>query len=571
MTGLRLFLLACCGFFALAHGNLENLDATLTMHAARALWLRGDSGLRAPDQRPEWEGEARIAAYVRSEAAAGRQSYGKVGHNGLVYVWFPIGYLAAMVPAVALGTAIERACPEVEAQFRERTQGSPQSYQHGQFVITTALVAMVLPALCGALCVVALWRIALALGASARDALWSAGAIALASQLFPLGRENLSDGPGLACLLWALVAVLRVRQGQGGVLAAAGGGIAAGLAVLCRYQHAFLVPLLFAVVVAAAWRQRRWSLGWAFVAGGAPWLVLLLAVNHSRFGSIADTGYPPFGSWFNYPTHLGVLKLLIAAGKGVLWFSPLLWLALPALFRRGSAPALRWCAGLGFLIPMLMFGSTNGWQSGQCWGARYVTPGVVWLLALVLPQAQPWRRWPRWFAGLGAVGLLVNTTSVVAPTRGHNQLAAQGIAALYDRELAAGRIRQDDRDGVDAADHFYFLPRFSPLHAHWTYAWQSLRGSFEDEAGRPRDGSAHTIEALFWVAAMPGKEAEQGRAPVHWEDRCGRHLWWVFWADLRGGRAWLWGLAAMFPLLLVAGSWWWSARGGRRRWATAPG
>ncbi|MBL8722663.1 MAG: glycosyltransferase family 39 protein [Planctomycetes bacterium] len=560
MTGLRLFLLAFCGFFALAHGNVENLDATMTLHSARALWLRGDSGLRAPDQAPEWTGEMRIAAHVRAEAAAGRHAYGKVGQSGLVYVWFPVGYLWAMLPAVALGTALERAYPEVEATFRERTRFSPQTYQHGEFLITTALVSLVLPALCGALCVLALWRLAKCLGAAPRDALWTTAAITLASQMFPLGRENLSDGPGLACLLWALYAVLRVRAGGAAGMAALGGLLAGG-AVLCRYQHAFLVPLLLVAlgpVVRAPGGLRRWL---AFAAGGLPCLCLLLAVNHARFGSIGDTGYPPFGSWFNYPTHLGLLKLLVAAGKGVLWLSPLLWLALPALCRRALVPELRWLAAVAFAVPMLLFGSTNGWQSGQCWGARYVTPGVVLLLAVVLPQARPWAHLPRRFALLCAFGLFANATSVVAPTRGYNQLAAQGVAALYDRELAAGTITPADRAGVDAADHFFFLPRFSPLHANWTYAYQSWRGAFETDQGRPRDGSAHTIEALFGIAAAPGHEAEQGRAPVHWEDRGGRHLWWVFWAELYGGAPWRWGLGAAAPLLLVLG-WLWRRRGG---------
>jgi len=35
-----------------------------------------------------------------------------------------------------------------------------------------------------------------------------------------------------------------------------------------------------------------------------------------------------------------------------------------------------------------MFSCTNGWQSGQCWGVRYVTAGVVAFLAIVLPQSQ---------------------------------------------------------------------------------------------------------------------------------------------------------------------------------------
>lgn len=550
-----------CGAFAaflcFAHGNLESLDSAATMHGARALWLRGDSGLRAADQGGEWLGELALAGYIEQERLAGNHTYGKRGRNGLTYVWFPIGHLGAMVPLVAAGEALHGAFPEVEARYRATVApGVPDaalvtnlSYRDNHLVFCNAAVAMVLPPLCGGALVVLVFLIARALGAGARDAGWATAATVMATQCFPLGRETLSDGPGMVCLLTALLAVVRVHQGTAGRAVLLWGGSAAGLAVLTRYAHGFLVPLLGLVVVAAAIRRRQPAMVLWYGLGGLPWAVLLMLVNHSRFGSISDTGYPPFSSWFNYPLPYGLLKLLVAAGKGILWFSPMLWLALPAALRPGQAPQLRWL-GLGlFAVPMAMFAMTNGWQSGQCWGARYVTPAVVSLCALVLPQARPWVARPRTFLVLLLLGVVVNLTGVVAPTRGHNQLAGQAVAAMYDHELAAGRITAADRQSVDPADHFFFLPRFSPLHAHWTYAWKSWRGDFEGPDGRPRDGSANTIEPLFGIAAMPGKEGDQGLAPVHWEDRGGRHLWWVFWGELlRVPGGWL-----LLPVALLAG------------------
>ena len=76
-------------------------------------------------------------------------------------------------------------------------------------------------------------------------------------------------------------------------------------------------------------RRRQWAdLSW-FVLGGLPCLGLLLTVNYLRYGDVTDTGYPQASSWFNYPIWFGAIKILFAAGKGILWFSPLLWLALP--------------------------------------------------------------------------------------------------------------------------------------------------------------------------------------------------------------------------------------------------
>ncbi len=547
---------AFAAFLTVAHGNLESPDSALTMHAARALLHRGDSGLRGSAQEPQWRSEAEIAAYVAQQRALGKHVYGKLGTNGLTYVWFPMGHVWLMVPAVAVGDRLHAAFPDVEERFRDATVHSPQSRRFGEFVFAHAAVAMTLPALFAATSLLLLFLIAKALGAADRDALWSTAAVALGTQFFPLGRETLSDGPGLCFLLAALLAAVRAHAGEASARTLLLGGVAAGAAVLTRYPHGLLVPPLAVAILLAGRRSgRRADVVW-FLLGGLPCLVLLCTVNHLRFGAVSDTGYPAFGSWFNYPTHLGLVKLLLAAGKGVLWFSPMLWLAVPALLRARCRLQLGWLAWTLFAIPMLMFGSTNGWQSGQCWGARYVTPGIVALCALVLPQTAPWRTHPRSFRCLLALGVFVAATSVLAPTRGHNQLAAQAVVAMYDRELAAGRITAEDRASVDAADHFFFLPRFSPLHAHWTYAWKSLRGDFEDAEGRPRDGSANTIEPLFGIAAAPGKEQEQGLAPVQWEDRVFRHLWWVFWGTLLG----LPPLLLLAPVLALAVAAAWLAR-----------
>ena len=66
------------------------------MHAARALYVRGDSGLKAQGD-DTWAAERVIA-----------QSglFGMPGAGGKHYVWFPIGHQLMMVPCVALGGTI---------------------------------------------------------------------------------------------------------------------------------------------------------------------------------------------------------------------------------------------------------------------------------------------------------------------------------------------------------------------------------------------------------------------------------------------------------------------------------
>lgn len=523
-------------FVAVAHGNFETTDAGFTMHAARALWQRGDSGLLRSDQGGELLGERLGAEYI-----AAFHTSGKVGRNGVAYAWFPVGHVWLLVPFVALGDALAKRLPAAESTFRARVApGVPDdglrfvpSIVQGTPVVTQGLISLLVPAASAATVWWLLLRLARQLGASARAAAAGSLAIVFATQAFAFGRETLSDGPGLVFLLAALLAVVTVHQGCGSRRGSLCGGLAAGAAVLLRYQNAALLVAIAAVLVLACRRQRRWSDLLAFALGVLPAMGLLFWVDYARFGDIFDTGYSNAANWFDQPMGLGVAKMLFAAGRGVAWFSPLVWLALPLALAARNTPRLRGLAWVLFLFPLLFFARAHGWQGGQCWGARYVTHGLVALLAIVLPQAQPWRRWPKAWWLLVGLGLFVNVTSVVAPVRGVLQLGAQAVEATTGSD-------------VEAADITGWHPRYTPLLANWRYAFASRTGGFEDEHGQPRHGAARAIETVFGVAAAtPG----QANAPMRWEDRCGRHLWWRFWGDLFAVPGWL----LLLPVVLLAG------------------
>lgn len=536
------------GFTTVAHGNLETVDAAITMHAARALWVRGDSGLLRADQGGELLGECMGAAYIHVQQAAGDRQLGKIGRNDRAYVWFPIGHVWLLVPFVAAGEALQAGWPGAEAAFRDKVAPGATdaelenrlSYAYGHPVLTQGLIALLLPPACAATSLLLLLLLARALGAGRRDAVIGAAAIVTATQMFALGREQLSDGPGLCCMLGVLLATVRAHTGTATRRTLLLGGIAAGCAVLLRYQNAFLVAACAAALGHALHRRGRLVDGAWFVLGGVPFLAAMLAVNHARFGSVFDTGYPEYGDWFDQPRWLGTAKFLFAAGRGILWLSPLLWLALPLAARRRNVGGMRWLAWVLFATPILLFAGARGWQGGQCWGARYVTPGIVLLLALVLPQARPWHRFPRTWLVLLACGMFVNLTSVLAPTRGVIQLASQAVQAA-----AAAATPPEGLSPVTIADRTSWHPLFSPLHANWSYAVHSRRGCFETPDGGPDDRSVVTIEPLF---GTPAASPQQGLAPQRWEDRCGRHLWWQFWGELLGVPPWL----LLLPVLAAA-------------------
>lgn len=558
---LAAWLAVFCGFAAVAHGDFETTDAAFTMQAARALVMRGDSGLRLPEQGATSPAEIAAAAWIHAHEAEGARKDGKIGSNGLAYVWYPVGHLWLLVPFVALGEGLGAMAPGLEAAFRDRiAPGSDDrdlvrrlDFISATPVVTQSVIAVLLPPACLATTTLLLLLLAQRLGAGRADAARTALAIVLATQCFALGREQLSDGPGLTLMVALLLLVMPKPDGAASTGRTFAAGAVAGAAVLLRYQTAFVVLAALLALVLACRRRRDWRGLAAFAAGGLPFAALLLLVNWQRFGDPLVTGYPKADDWFDQPIWSGLPKILLGAGRGILWCSPLLWLALPLAFRRRAVPQQRWLAWTLFLTPVLMFAAARGWQGGQCWSVRYVTPGVVALLALVLPQALPWRRWPRTWLCLCGLGLFANVTSVVAPVRGVLQLAAQAVQAQLDHDVAAGRLDAAAAARVDAADVTGWAPRYSPFVANWRYALQSHVGGFELATGQPNDGSTATIEALFGIAAAT---PAQGLAPQRFEDRCARHLWWRFWGDLLGvSGLWLVLPLAAFTMLFAWFGW----------------
>ncbi len=528
-------------FAAVAHGNFETTDAGFTLLAARNLVHRGDSGILRADQGATSVGEAEGAKLL----AVG--NCGKVGPDGIAYTWFPFGHQLLLVPFAWVGDSIERTWPVIDAAFRRRVAPGQTHEQaaytpehvRGSPVVLQGLVSLLVPPSCAASILLLLFLLARRLGAGERDAWITALAILLTTQCFAFGRETLSDGPGLVFLLATVLAVANVHAGAG-ARAALLGGLCGGAAVLLRYQNAALLVPIGVALLLACWRPRRLLPVGAFVLGVVPAALLLLAANHARFGNAFDTGYPRVDDWLDQPVWLGATKILFAAGRGVAWLSPIVWLALPLAMNRRVPVRWRWLAWLVFLFPLWFFGRARGWQGGECWAARYVTHGLVLLLAIVLPQTLPWRRWPKLWWALCAFGAFACLTSVVAPVRGVKQLADQ---AAWSRGLLP--------DQVDAADPVSWMPAYTPLVANWRYAFASAHGEFERNGYERNDGSA--IAAVFGATAA---SADQTHAPIHWEDRNGRHLWWRFWGDLAKRPWWLLllptvALAALFAWVAV--------------------
>ncbi len=507
---LSVFLLGLMGFYGFfAHGYLESTDADHAMHAARAWWLRGDLGLQVegPDT---WAAER----YIVAMPEATRQ--GMTGENGKVYVQFPIGHQILMVPCVMLGELFAHWFPEPEeALIREKGAVLGEFYWARFF-------ASFLPAFSAAGSTLLIFLLAGVLGCAVREALMVTVAATLCTQFWPACSETMSDQPGLFFLLLMIWLVFRYHAGTGAAGSILCAGLAAGAAVLIRYQHLIPVLVICVMVVFSARRRQRGADVLWLALGALPLAAVFVAANWLRFGNPLETGYSKGATgWFGYPLWLGGSLLLLAPGKGILLFSPPLWLALAQWFHRRLFEVPWLVAGLIFALSVLIMGHSLGWAAGQCWGTRYLTPAVVIAVTFGFALGKPWRRRPRLFVAVCTIGFLVSLGGILSPYRGQQDLAFDAARTHYAQDLAEKKISENE-----LADRVNVHPIYSPIHTHWIYAWLSASGRLE------RGGSANTTEPLFGIdvevaefLAVADVIADQG------EDRGFRH-WWMLYAAL---------------------------------------
>lgn len=530
--GLAWLFVAATFFFGLfAHGYVENGDAEITMHAARAWWHRGDPGLQREGPTTSLA-ERTIAEWIHAPVPR----YGMVGRNDKAYVWFPIGHQALMVPCVALGEQMAAVFPAPEQRLLALKGEAFGSFFWSRFLCS------LLPIPFAAGVVVVVFLLARTLGVGVREALLVSAVSTLCTAFWPGSSETMSDVPGTFFLLAAAHSVFayhaNAAHGAGAARTMWLGGVCAGAAVLVRYPHAAPVLVLTIGALVIAWRARRWrEFAW-FAAGGIPFAAALLLANWWRFASWTETGYSAGATpeWFSYPPWLGALLILLAPGKGILWFSPPLWPALTQVWRRATwRPAWPWLVTLGcFVLPIAICAHAAGWAGGQCWSVRYVTASVVLLVAVALSLGRPWRRWPKAFAVVCVLGLMVSVSGVVTPYRGDRNLAHFATKAAYP-DAGEGELPMI----------WDFEPRFSPLKSHWIYAWLSLTGRLE--AG----GSANTTEPMFGVQV----DLDPARLrPTQVEDRSFRHWWWRY-GSLFGWPWWPAVAVALAALMAMRAAW----------------
>ncbi len=526
-SAIVLLFLAACGVFGFtAHGYLESGDTEITLHAARAWWERGDPGLVRADKRDLLdEGEQTYLAdhFIASniEPALGPDGqpvapsrWGMVGTNGKAYIYFPIGHQALFAPFVGVGKTVESWFPDPAKRFRAQ-----RGEAYGELFWSRFLLSFVSP-VCSAGLFVALAWIARRLGASPTGSLLIAAFATFCTQLWPGTNETMSNVPGTFLQVLAVAATVHYARGgtpRGTLLFC---GAASGAAILMRYPQVItLLPFWLWCGATALRRRAPAELLW-LALGGMPFAILLFTANFLRFGSILETGYSQNAGFGAFPVLWGLPSILVAWGKGILWFSPLILWVFWRLRHRASWGPATVSALASFLLPLGLFSGVVYWAAGQCWGIRYLSGPLALLTVCVLATSEhrgTMARPPRW---LWILALAISLGGVLTCYVSQHKLAESAARQIYD-----------DPPNVD--QNVDWDASLSPIHSHWTYLVQSARGALREDPLGP-------VHAVFGI---------EGIAPptLAAEDTGFRHLWWnwlphwmpelpVFWMVA----GWLW-------------------------------
>ena len=188
-----------------------------------------------------------------------------------------------------------------------------------------------------------------------------------------------------------------------------------------------IAPGLWLLWLAWRWGRQRWRDGLlACVAWGTPialWLAGIGAYNWVRFGDVLETGYGDEASEFTEPFLTGLSGLLISPGKGLLWYSPPLLLAIAGYWRFARRrPDLTLVIAGMFAATLALYSRYYIWDGGGVWGTRFLLPLIPLLL---LPAGEVIER--LWQTGtnrriittavviVAALGLWVSAISIVVP------------------------------------------------------------------------------------------------------------------------------------------------------------
>lgn len=374
-------------------GHQYSIDGILTFQSAKQLFFRHSLVLDPPVR---WGG----TVFYASGHSIGQT----LAYLPVLALWSPLAYWMPSLQSIPYNPAV--------AYNRELYGNLPYLLCSWLNPLITAATGCLVFALGRRLGLTAGWAVAAALA-------WG-----LASPAAAYARYDFSQPLGALALTAAIWSLLGLGDGLR-VRALVGAGAALGFGFLTRPEFAVLIAWIIGwLLVHPRQRGLRAMIARSAAVAGPVLVaaVVYLWINRLKFGAVGRTGYDPPLAMF--PSSLwgpleGIIGLLASPGRGLLFFFPLMWLALPGLvklIKERHPTGILW-TGL-IVSAFALYGSLSFWPGGWSWGPRYLVPFLP-MIALAATwwtsdsrQRSPARR-RRIFLALAGLGVLVSWTGIL--------------------------------------------------------------------------------------------------------------------------------------------------------------
>jgi hypothetical protein len=381
------------------------------------------------------------------------------GRDGQIYSsWYPLQSVLA-VPFVMTAALASR-------------------FLHAPLHFVAAALVGVMPAVFTATTVALVALISLQLGCTLLAARRASLCFAVGTIAMVYARTFYAD-PLLSLLVAAGIYFVLVRSNRTILLAS----LVALLGVLAKPTGIFLAPALSAYLLLKKTPAR---LALIPALGGGLGLLLYFAYNFFRFANPLTFGQPWVFSLSALPE--GITGLLFSPGRGIIWYSPAVFLAIPAFRKAWKTKPTEALLIAGLFLGFLGLHSLyENWHGGWSWGPRYLLPTLPGLMALTgLLEG----RAAKALLYLSFLGFLVN-----APT----------LISFYERYYA-----EANEQGITDSQLYW-----SPARAPLLHAWGAASREITD--ARNQD-----VRELFRQKGTPSETVASSRAL-----RIVAVWWWV--------------------------------------------